>query len=215
MIKWRCEVTDETRPGPGRPRDPQVQDAILRAAHDLLADEGYARMTIGKVAAGAGVGKPTVYRRWPDKHALATEALRYAFERRQTEVGALDLACASAREVVTHAVQRLFGRSDDGSGVRIVAKVMAEADQNPALLDTLRTEALQPRRELFIRTLRELQSRGALNADIDLETVADLCLGGYLAAYLMTGPDNLDDDRARASRLVNGLWPYLSRAADT
>lgn len=194
----------------GRPRDPRVEEAILRAAHDRLANDGYARMTIGQVAADAGVGRPTVYRRWAHKHELVIDALDYAFRRRETETATLELARMPAYDAVVEAVHRLHGRSGDASGIRIVAKVMAEADQTPSLLDMLRRHGLQPRRELFLQTLRDLQARQALRPDADLDIIADMCLGGYLAAYLMTGAASVAEDKARAVRLVDTIWPYIT-----
>src|SRR5438445_5509896 len=60
----------------GRPRDPAVDQAILAAAVDLLAETGYARLTMDQVAARAGVGKASVYLRWPNKVALVAEAIQ-------------------------------------------------------------------------------------------------------------------------------------------
>ena len=61
----------------GRPRDPTVDQAILAAAVDLLAEGGYARLTMDQVAARAGVGKASVYLRWPNKVALVAEAIQH------------------------------------------------------------------------------------------------------------------------------------------
>jgi AcrR family transcriptional regulator len=49
----------------GRPRDPRLDEAILESALELIAEVGYEAMTIEAIAARAGVGKPTIYRRWP------------------------------------------------------------------------------------------------------------------------------------------------------
>src|SRR3989440_12478224 len=65
------------RPHRGRPRDPGVDEAILAAAVDLLAEAGYARLTMDQVAARAGVGKASVYLRWPNKVALVAEAIQH------------------------------------------------------------------------------------------------------------------------------------------
>jgi AcrR family transcriptional regulator len=65
------------RPHRGRPRDPGLDEAILAAAVDLLAEAGYARLTMEQVAARAGVGKASVYLRWPNKVALVAEAIQH------------------------------------------------------------------------------------------------------------------------------------------
>src|SRR5687768_15113070 len=59
----------------GRPRSESARLAILRAARELLDEGGPAAVNMEAVAARAGVGKPTVYRWWPDRHAVAMAAL--------------------------------------------------------------------------------------------------------------------------------------------
>ncbi len=66
---------DETPRPRGRPRSTKARSAILRAARELLAEGGPAAVTMEGVASRAGVGKPTVYRWWPDRHAVAMAAL--------------------------------------------------------------------------------------------------------------------------------------------
>src|SRR5712691_7905747 len=61
----------------GRPRDPAVDEAVLTAAVDLLAEVGYARLTMDQIAARAGVGQASVYLRWPNKVALVAEAIQH------------------------------------------------------------------------------------------------------------------------------------------
>src|SRR5215469_2460661 len=67
----------EREPRRGRPRDPAVDEAILAAAVELLADAGFARLTMEQVAARAGVGKASVYLRWPNKVTLLAEAIQH------------------------------------------------------------------------------------------------------------------------------------------
>jgi AcrR family transcriptional regulator len=61
-------------PAPGRPRDPQKDEDVLTATRALLAEVGYQRTTIAAVARRAGVGVPTIYRRWPRREALIEDA---------------------------------------------------------------------------------------------------------------------------------------------
>jgi AcrR family transcriptional regulator len=55
-------------------RSGRSRAAILRAAYDLIGEFPYSEITIEKIAARAGVGKPTIYRRWPSKGPLLLDA---------------------------------------------------------------------------------------------------------------------------------------------
>jgi AcrR family transcriptional regulator len=77
-MKWPADVKNRVsspdRPR-GRPRSVAARRAILKAAHELLAEGGLSSVTIEGIAARAGVGKPTIYRSWPNAHAVAMAAL--------------------------------------------------------------------------------------------------------------------------------------------
>lgn len=76
-------MTDSTTPAkrrPGRPRDPRIDEAVLRATRELLDDLGYQRLTYDAVAQRAGVHRPAVYRRWPTKLHLVLDACKDAVE---------------------------------------------------------------------------------------------------------------------------------------
>ncbi len=69
-------ASDGGRPGRGgRPRDPSRDGAIRAAILQVLAESGYAGLTMDAVAAAAGVGKATIYRRWRTKSDLVTDAV--------------------------------------------------------------------------------------------------------------------------------------------
>src|ERR1700739_1763967 len=70
-------------PGRGRPRSVEADRAILAATVDLLASRGLAAMSIEEIAARAGVGKATIYRRWPSKGLLALDAFVTEFRAQQ------------------------------------------------------------------------------------------------------------------------------------
>jgi AcrR family transcriptional regulator len=58
----------------GRPRNPAKDVAVLQATRDLLVEVGYQGATVVAIARRAGVGAPTIYRRWPTKEALVEDA---------------------------------------------------------------------------------------------------------------------------------------------
>src|SRR6266536_3507210 len=60
---------------PGRPRSEQAEQAIVEATLDLFAEQGFEGVCVEAVAARAGVGKATIYRRWPNKEELLLAAL--------------------------------------------------------------------------------------------------------------------------------------------
>jgi AcrR family transcriptional regulator len=66
-------IDSEPQP-PGRPRDPQKDRDVLAATRALLVEVGYQETTIAAVARRAGVGAPTIYRRWPRREALIEDA---------------------------------------------------------------------------------------------------------------------------------------------
>ena len=67
----------EARPRRGRVRDASRDDALRRATFELLAEVGYERLTMDAIAARAGAGKATVYRRWASKADLVIDAVHH------------------------------------------------------------------------------------------------------------------------------------------
>ena len=59
----------------GRPRDKRIDSAVLRATVELLAETGYADLSVDAIARRAGTSKPAIYRRWPGKAYLVHEAV--------------------------------------------------------------------------------------------------------------------------------------------
>ncbi len=73
-----------SEPGSARPggRTARTREAVFGATLDVLASQGYDRMSVEGVALQAGVHKTTVYRRWGTKDRLLAEALQEAAESR-------------------------------------------------------------------------------------------------------------------------------------
>ncbi|MGV9822608.1 TetR/AcrR family transcriptional regulator [Nocardia xishanensis] len=56
-------------------RSARVREAVLTATLDQVAEHGIEGLTIGDVAARAGVAETTIYRRWGSRTALIAEAV--------------------------------------------------------------------------------------------------------------------------------------------
>lgn len=63
----------------GRPRSEAARLAILAAAREELSERGYDKLTLDRVAARAGISKPTVYRWYRSKNALVAECLLHGY----------------------------------------------------------------------------------------------------------------------------------------
>ena len=77
------------KPRPGRARDGSRDEALRQAALELLAEVGYERLTIDAVAARAGAGKATVYRRWASKADLVIDAVDHHRSAELPDTGSL------------------------------------------------------------------------------------------------------------------------------
>ena len=153
------------RPRRGRSRDPEVDEAILAAAMDLLAEIGYARLTMDQIAARARVGKASVYLRWPNKVALVAEAIQ------QRAAVVPDVPnTGSLREDMRAFLRALLHSKSVAQ--RAVAAVTGEIASNPELAKAWRqgVEAtlLACTREIVDRAIE----RGELPASIDAELLA-------------------------------------------
>ena len=185
---------------PGRPRDPHVDEAILAAALEALAADGYAGTSIEGVAAAAGVTKPTVYRRFPSKADLATAALAtLAAAEPEPDTGSArhDLQAALA------AFQRSHLRPN---GPALLGTVLAEEHRTPELLAMFRQRLLRPRRARLRAVLERGQARGEVRADADLDAAVNALVGAVYARHL-TGEGVPRDWSERTVALV---WPGLA-----
>jgi AcrR family transcriptional regulator len=176
-------VTDaaDTR-RPGRPRSAEAHAAILRAALELAVSGGLAGLSMEAIAARAGVGKATIYRRWKSKEALLTEAIAsIALTPEVPDTGSVrgDLETASAA-----AIGRL-----EPEAFRVVPRLMAEAGDDPELRAALDTALLRPRRAIIGEILRRGIDRGELRPDIDIELVTEMLIGPLVTRTLTSGGD--------------------------
>jgi AcrR family transcriptional regulator len=167
---------------PGRPRSAEAHAAILRAALELALEGGLQGLSMEAIAARAGVGKATIYRRWKSKEALFADALQsIALSPEVPDTGTArgDFAATSARAV---------GRMPP-QAFRMVPRLFAEASDDAELLEALQTALLRPRRAAIGEILRRGVERGELRADLDVELVTEMLIGPAMMRVLTSGGD--------------------------
>jgi AcrR family transcriptional regulator len=190
----------EPSPGPaarGRPRDPATDRLILAATFRLLFELGYPGLSIEAVAAAAGVGKTTIYRRYTNKRELVVAALRSATE---IAPGPPELA---TRAALSHLIRQAVGALLRADGIRILATLLAEADRDPQLLEVFRENLIEPRRGLILAVLRRAIERGEVRADVDLDVVTEMIIGAVMAHRVRLG--ELPDE-AWVEGLLDAAW---------
>lgn len=169
----------------GRPRDEGARLAILRAARELLARGGVAAVTMEGVAQRAGVGKPTVYRHWPNAHAVTMAALLEdappESESRAAR-GAMPALRRQLRQIAT-----MFATPTG----RSVTMMLAAADQDTELSKAFRNHFIMARRTEGRALLATAVADGTLRADFDVEVALDM-IYGPLFYRLLAGHARLD-----------------------
>jgi AcrR family transcriptional regulator len=168
------------RRGRGRPRDPETDTKIIRAASELLLLRGFDKTTVDEVAARAGVGKATVYRRWPSKEDLAVAAMEslYSDEFPESDTGSIegDLE-ASYRAVIA------FVNTPTGQGFLRMSITESIRDERIGALYRSSTER---REQQAHRTFERAIERGEVRADADIDSAVQW-LGGVIIARTVTG----------------------------
>ena len=168
----------------GRPRSSVADRAIMDAAVHLLARDGYQSMRMTDVALQAGVGKPTLYRRYPTKADLVAAAIVALTAGPQpepelpsgTEAALLTLLSATATALATP------------GGMTILGSLLAQEQRDPELIAAFRARVFEPRHAV----VRVVLTRGIETGDVDpktpIDVVVDLLFGALLARAILGEP---------------------------
>jgi AcrR family transcriptional regulator len=186
---------------PGRPRSEQAEQAIIEATLDLFAEQGFEGVCVEAVAARAGVGKATIYRRWPNKEEL----LLAAFGSLKSPFPEPD--GVSVRDDLLAMVEVMCADKADPRKARRYALLLGEGEKYPRLMARYKETVVEPRREAMRAVIRRGIQTGELRPDTDIE-IAMLTLTGVIMAHQKTSDGAFDSDFA--ARLVDGLLLGLS-----
>lgn len=167
---------------PGRPRSARAHASILGAALRLLAQEGYRGFSMEAVAAAAGVGKTTVYRRWPSKDALLGDAIaslntRFAY----VDTGSIRSDFRALLALGTG------GAEQGASTIATLPQLLGELMRHPELHALFRSQLIEPRRAVARQMLEAAQKRGELGKDLDLDLAIDVLIGPMVYRALRSG----------------------------
>lgn len=163
---------------PGRPRSVESHQAILQATLELLAEVGFETMSIDAIAARAGVGKTTIYRRYASKEELVADAIESVREEMVIpDTGNLQ---SDLDALIQNAAQITLSPL----GRQTVAMIISSASSNAQFAQIYWTKYLQPRRKAFAIVLKRAKARNEVPTDLDSNLVFDTMSGIMLYALI-------------------------------
>jgi AcrR family transcriptional regulator len=186
---------------PGRPRSERADQAIIEAALSLFAESGPEGLCIERVAARAGVGKATIYRRWPGKEDLLLDAIA------ALKAPLPEPAGRSVREDLVAMLGVLCQESADPRRAREFALLLGEGAKYPRLMERYVETVLEPRREVVRAVLRRGMATGELRPDLDVEAALFMLVGAVVARR---GHEPQEIPAGYAERVVDELLRGLS-----
>jgi AcrR family transcriptional regulator len=156
----------------GRPRNPEIDAAVLSATLAALDEYGYGRLTIEEIARRAGATKPAIYRRWPSRQRLVLAAL----DQRLGAARAPDTGCTlcdidECLKVFVAAFRRM--------PPDVLGPLFADCAGDRELRAAFMTTLFEPPRTAVRETLDRAHGRGDLREDVDLDLVLDL-IGSFV-----------------------------------
>jgi AcrR family transcriptional regulator len=167
----------------GRPRSTAAHKAILNATLELFADEGFDAMSIEAIAARAGVGKTTIYRRWDSKEDLMLDAARSL----RAEFPLVDTG--NLRDDMIHLLKLVWDMSSRNPLlVKLYVRIIGESRANPDLFRFFYEHQMGLRIQHFLQMIEHAQARGEIRKDLDSFIVLDLFIGPLFSRFLLTEP---------------------------
>ncbi|MFF1920272.1 TetR/AcrR family transcriptional regulator [Streptomyces sp. NPDC058221] len=164
-----------------RRRGPDLTEAIMRTTLELGQEVGYARLSIEAVAARAGTGKHTIYRRWPSKGALLLDSLLSLNESVLDYPDTGDVA-ADLREQIHATVDLLAGEAFSP----LFRAMVSEAQHDPGVAAALNERFIAPQADRTVARLTAARDQGRLSRAFDLDLAMAILSGPLYFRLLIT-----------------------------
>jgi len=180
--------------GPGRPRSAEAHQRIVDATLELLGEQGYGEMSVEAVAARAGVGKATIYRRWSSKEELVAAAIATLRpDLAPVDTGNVrDDLVGVAREILRFKKAQASTFSFDLSW--LMPRLSMETAKHAELHEVYQCEVARPHRRVVTEAIERGIARGELRGDLDPELLADMLSGTFMyQAGIRRGLFQIDD----------------------
>jgi len=167
---------------PGRPRSAEADAAIIGATLEALRDEGFRGLSVEGVRQRAGVGKATIYRRFPSKNDLVRAAIASLNPDlpEPPDTGTL-------RGDIETVFRLTYEMAVDGKTATFGPRLLAESADDAEFHALFREALIEPRRAGLRIILARGRERGELRDDVDPEVVIDMLAGPVIYRILIDG----------------------------
>ena len=170
----------------GRPRDPRIDSAVLDATVELLAETGYASLSVDAIARRAGTSKPAIYRRWPSKAHLVHEAVLPISA--ATELPDTGTVLGDVREMMRRTIDVLTTPPARAALPGLVGETAADPTLHAALLERFAHVLSRG----LTDWLESALARGEVRPEVNAADVVD-AIAGITFVALITHGDTMDD----------------------
>ena len=193
----------------GRPRDAAADRSILQAGFALFLEHGVEGTSMEQIARKAGVGKPTIYRRWSTKEEVIAAAMETLVAAEAAGPSAKSVASGSPYAVVEAAIEGAAATAVTPQYRALVARVFGSAVSHPELMATYWRKYILPRRQQAAALLEQARELGTVAADTDLDVSIDMIVGAVTYRVLQPNPPDVEEMRRylRAVYRQVGLLP--------
>jgi len=185
---------------PGRPRSEAARSAVLAAAGDLLREGGLSAVTVEAVSARSGVGKPTIYRSWPNRTAVAIDAFAADMAAQVTLADSGD-----ARRDLIERVRQVAAFYATPAGA-VLVQLLAATTTDPLAGERLREQFLAGRRAETTAMWQRAVTRGEVRSELSPDVAIDV-LFSPIVYRLLVGHAPIDPAAATelAEAALDGL----------
>jgi AcrR family transcriptional regulator len=189
---------------PGRPRSVAADEAILRAALELLAEDGYRALTMERVRERSGVGKATLYRRYGSKEELVRAAIVHL----NSDIPLPEDTGSLAGDFVATAQTVLAGAKRTGA-LYLMPRLLSEVVDDKDMHALFSAHLVEPRRRVARAIVERAKARGEVRPDVDTNLAVDLLVGPIIYRVIMAGGEleRLGDPAEVVRTVLAGLRP--------
>ena len=186
----------------GRPLDAAISNRILDATLDVLDDDGYERLSMEAVAHRAGVHRPAVYRRWPNKLELVVAALY------STRTEPVDADTGDIRSDLVAIVADAVKSMQQNPRMRVGLRLLVGSSTDDELAAVVNERVVEPRRAIARQVVARGVERGALRPETDPDLTIDMLIGTVVSRVMVR---HRTITRAQIEQLVDAVLGGLAK----